>query len=166
MNTVMIIFRVIHIFSGVFWVGFAITNFFYLQPAIKATGSDGQTVMRHLGGKTRLMTTVYIAATLTLISGLGMFHPVMSLINTGYGMAISIGSLAGTIAWILAIFVIRNIINRTQQLGQTFMSQEGPPSEDQLAQMETLGSRMDIFGKVVIGFMVIALLGMSTAQYL
>lgn len=166
MNTVMIIFRVIHIFSGVFWVGFAITNFFFLRPAIKATGSDGQTVMQHLGGKTRMMTTVYIAATLTLISGLGMFHPVMSLMHTGYGMAISVGSLAGIVAWILAIFVIRSLINQTQQLGQTFMSQEGPPSEDQLAQMEILGSRIDNFGKVAIGFMVIALLGMSTAQYI
>jgi hypothetical protein len=150
----------------VFWVGFAITNFLFLQPAFQATGSDGQSVMRYLGGKTRLMSTVYIAATLTLISGLGMFHPIVSLINTGYGMAISIGSLAGIIAWILAIFVIRSLINRTEKLGQTFKSQEGAPSEDQLAQMETLASRMDIFGKVAIVFMVIALFGMSAAQYL
>ncbi len=165
MNTVMIVLRIIHIFCGVFWIGFAITNFFYLQPAIKATGADGQSVIRYLGSKTKMMSTVYWAATLTLISGLGMFHPIVALMNTGYGMAISIGAMAGTIAWVLVIFVVRNIINQTQKLGMTIGSQEGPPSQDQLTQVETLGLRLNLFGKVVIGFMVISLLGMSVAQY-
>jgi len=169
MSLLMIILRIIHIFCGVFWVGFAVFNFVFLQPAIKATGAEGQTFIQYLSQKTRLMPTVYIAATLTFISGLAMFWPMAvsmpSTLHSGYGMMISVGALAGIIAWILAIFVIRRIMGQIQTQGQVIQAQEGPPSQDQLELMAALSARMSLFGKLVLGFLFLALLGMSVAQY-
>jgi uncharacterized membrane protein len=53
MVSLIIILRIIHIFSGVFWVGVSFFNIGFLQPTIRATGAEGQAVMRRLSQKTR-----------------------------------------------------------------------------------------------------------------
>lgn len=47
-----IILRIIHIFSGGFWVGVGLFMVGFLQPTILETGEDGQTLMLHLTRKT------------------------------------------------------------------------------------------------------------------
>jgi uncharacterized membrane protein len=169
MDVLVIVLRIVHIFSGIFWVGFALFNFFYFQPAIRATGAEGMAVMQHLNQKTKLMPTVYLAATLTFISGLTLFWPlavsIPSSLHSSYGIVISVGSLSGIIAWILAIFLVRKVISKIQDLGIEIQTQEGPPTADQQSQMNALAARLNTAGKTVITFMVLAVLGMSTAQY-
>jgi len=163
-----IILRIIHIFSGVFWVGFAIFNIGFLQPAVKATGAEGLKVMQYLSGKTRLMPSIYIAATLTMLSGLIMYWPMAgsgSFMKTGYGMVLTIGSTSGIIAWLIAIFVIRGIFTGMGTIGKEIALQEGPPSPDQMANMQALSARLGKVGHLALVFMVIALLAMSIARY-
>jgi len=74
----------------VFWVGFAIFNIGFLQPAVKATGAEGLKVMQYLSGKTRLMPSIYAAATLTMLSGLILYWPMAgsdAFMKTGYGLS-------------------------------------------------------------------------------
>ncbi|MCF6237412.1 MAG: hypothetical protein L3J79_01125 [Candidatus Marinimicrobia bacterium] len=169
MHSHIIILKIIHIFAGVFWVGFAFFNIAFLQPAVKATGVEGQKLMQFLVRNTRLMMTVYITATLTILSGLGLYWPLAgstsSFVRTGYGLILTISSTAGIIAWIIAVFVIRNIFNQMGALGTEIQSQEGPPSEGQMSGLQRLGAKLGVVGNIVIFFMVIALLGMSTARY-
>jgi len=169
MDVLVIVLRIVHIFSGIFWVGFGLFNFFYFQPAIRATGAEGMAVMQHLNQKTNLMPTVYLAATLTFLSGLGLFWPLAvsmpSTLHSSYGIVISVGSLSGIIAWLHAIFLVRKIISKIQVLGGQIQSQEGPPTPDQQSEMDALASRLNRAGKMVIVFMVIAVFGMSIAQY-
>ncbi len=73
MSYLMIALRIIHILSGVIWVGGGFFNMLFLQPAIRATGADGQKVMRHLMQKTRMRATTYTASTLTALSGLTIY---------------------------------------------------------------------------------------------
>jgi len=160
--------RIIHIFSGVFWVGFAIFNIGFLQPAVKATGAEGQKVMQYLAGKTRLMPAIYMAATLTMLSGLIMYWPMAgsgSFMKTGYGQVITLGSMAGIIAWLIAVFVIRGIFTGMAVIGKEIDSQEGPANQDQIAKMQSLGARLGKFGHIALIFMVIALLAMAIARY-
>ena len=70
MIILMIILRIIHIFSGVFWVGVSFFNIGFLLPTVQATGPEGQKVMQHLTQQTRFTMVVYTAATLNLLSGL------------------------------------------------------------------------------------------------
>ncbi|MCF7822993.1 MAG: hypothetical protein K9N35_02380 [Candidatus Marinimicrobia bacterium] len=168
MTALVIILRIIHIFSGIFWVGFAIFNFVYFQPALKATGAEGQSVLQYLSKKTSLMPTVYLSATLTFISGLALFWPMSAtpaVMHSGYGMIISIGALAGIVAWVMAVFVIRGILKNLEQAGQAMQSQDGAPSKDQIDKMTRLSKRLNRNGRIALIFMMIAVLGMSIAQY-
>ncbi len=169
MNILIIVLRIIHIFSGVFWVGFAIFNIFFLQPAVQATGPEGQKTMQYLTRKTRLLTTIYAAATLTMLSGLIMYWILsgfrLSFFGSGYGIVLTIGSIAGVIGWIFAVVVIRGIFNQMQTIGAAIQAQGAPPTPEQAAQMQALVARLGKVGRVALVFLVIALLGMATAQY-
>jgi len=111
MNVLMIVLRVIHIFSGVFWVGVSFFNLGFLQPTVQATGNEGQKVMQHLTSHTRFTVTAYTAATLTLLSGWIMYWNLfgfrLSVLSLGYGLFLTIGGIAGTIAWLIAIIFVR-----------------------------------------------------------
>lgn len=169
MNFLIMVLRVIHIFSGVFWVGFAFFNIGFLQPTVRAIGVEGQKTMQHLTQKTRLLSTVYATATLTMLSGLIMYWILsgfrLSFMRSGYGLVLTIGSIAGVIAWIYAVVVIRGIFNQMQAIGQKIQAQGGPPTPEQATQMQGLVARLGSVGQVALVFLVIALLGMSIAQY-
>ena len=169
MGILVMILRVIHIFSGVFWVGFAFFNIGFLQPTVKATGAEGQKTMQYLTQKTRLLSTIYTTATLTMLSGLIMYWILLgfrfSALLSGYGIVMTIGSIAGVIAWIYAVVVIRGIFKRMQTIGQEIQAQGNPPTPGQASQMQALVARLGQVGQVALVFLVIALLGMAIAQY-
>jgi hypothetical protein len=169
MNILMIVLRIIHIFSGVFWVGVAMFNVGYLQPTVAATGPEGQKVMQHLTRQTRFTSATYGAATLTLLSGLWMYWILSGLrlafVTSGYGLMLTLGGLAGLVAWIMVIFVVRNILGQMGALGGQIQAQGGPPTPEQGAAMRALGGRLVAIGRVGVVFLLVALLGMSIAQY-
>ncbi len=170
MAILIMILRVIHIFSGMFWAGFAFFNIGFLQPTVKATGAEGQKTMQYLTRKTRLLSTVYATATLTMLSGLIMYWILsgfrLDFMRSGYGLVLTIGSLAGIIAWIYAVVVIRGIFRQMQTVGQQIQAQGSPPTTEQATQMQTLAARLGKVGQVALVFLVISLLGMATAQYI
>lgn len=169
MNSLMIILRLIHIFTGVFWVGVAFFNIYYLQPTIRQTGAEGQKVMRHLMQRTRFTSASYGSATLTMLSGLIMYWIIsrfrLSFLSSGYGLVLTIGSIAGLIAWFVVIVFLRKNFNKITIIGEQIQAQGGPPTAEQATQMQTLGSQLTKIGQINIVLMSIALIGMSTAQY-
>ena len=169
MRNVILVLRVIHIFSGVFWVGFSFFNVSFMQPAIAATGAEGQKLMSYLTQKTRLLATVYVTATLTMLSGVTMLWILsglkLSFLQSGYGLVLTLGGTAGFIAWVIGFFVIRGILDRMSALGREIGKSGGPPSPEQAGAMGTLVAQLGTTGRVGVIFMVVALLGMSAAQY-
>lgn len=170
MGNLIMVLRIIHFFAGVFWVGYAMFSIVFLQPTVRATGEDGQKTMQYLIRKTRLLPTVYMSATLTMVSGLILYWIYsgfrLSFLNTGYGTVLTIGSIAGVIAWIIAVMVIRGIFSQMQIIGQEIQAQGGPPSPELSSQMQVLAARLGKMGQMAIGFLIISLLGMAIAQYL
>jgi uncharacterized membrane protein len=169
MNLFMIVMRIIHIFSGIFWVGVSFFNISFLQPTVQATGGEGQSVMQHLTSRTRFTISMYTVATLTLLSGWimhwSLFKFRLAALTTGYGSLLTIGGIAGTIAWMIALVFIRSVLADMGTIGQAIMAQGGPPNEEQSAQLQALSARMVSLGQWGVILMVIAVLGMSTAQY-
>jgi uncharacterized membrane protein len=169
MDVLMIVLRITHIFSGVFWVGVSFFNIFFLQPTVQSTGSDGQKVMQYLTTKTRFTVTVYTAATLSLLSGLIMYWKLYgfrpSVLRTSNGLVLTIGAIAGIIAWIIAIVFIRRIIGRMQATGKAVQEQGGPPTPEQAAVLQSSSRQLVQLGQWGLVFMVIALTGMSIARY-
>jgi len=159
-DILILVLRVIHIFSGVFWVGFSFFNIGFLQPTVRATGAEGQKTMQYLTQKTRLLTTVYATATLSLLSGLMLYW-----LGSGSDLALSIGGMSGVIAWTIAVVVIRGIFNQMRSVGQAIQAGGGKPNPEQTKQMQALVARLSQVGQVALVFLAIALLGMSIADY-
>lgn len=63
---VILAMRVIHVASGLMWVGSAVLYLFLLVPAARSAGSAGQKFMQHFGPRVSPMMGVVI--TLTVIS--------------------------------------------------------------------------------------------------
>ena len=160
MITLLIVLRIIHIFSGVVWLGFAVVNFFFLQPAVKATGAEGRKVMQHLTQKTRFLATIYTAATLTVLSGLGMYG-----ILRVHNKILDLAGLAGIIAWLLVIVVIRGTFKKMRAIGVQAAGQGGEPTPELASQMQALAARHGKVGRFILALLALALLGMSVAQY-
>jgi len=170
MSALILILRIIHLFAGVFWVGFGIFNIQFLQPAVRATGADGQKVMQYLSQKTRFQITVYSAATLTVLSGLALYWIQTGFragaLSSGYGLIIGLGGIAGIVAWLLAVFVIGGIFRRMAAVGQAIQAQGGPPTADQTAQMQALTTRLGKTGRIAVTFALISVLGMAIGRYI
>jgi hypothetical protein len=169
MAILMIVLRLIHIFGGVFWVGVSFFNIGFLTPTVQATGAEGQKVMQHLTRQTRLLNATYGAATGTLLSGLLMYGILTGLradyLLSPYGLVLGLGGLAGLVAWAFALVVIRGIFAEMGALGRQIQSQGGPPTAEQGAAMRALGARLGQNGRIALVFQVLALVGMSIAQY-
>jgi hypothetical protein len=125
--------------------------------------------MGFLTRRTRLLTTVYTAATLTLLSGLIMYWALVgfraSILFSGYGIVLTIGGAAGIVAWVIAMVTIRRTLNEMMALGGEIQAQGGPPSPEQGNRMQRLTARLNTAGQVGVVFMLVAVLGMSMAQY-
>ena len=169
MNVIMIVLRIVHIFSGVFWVGTSFFNIGFLQPTVQGTGNEGRKVMQYLTSQTRFTITVYTAATLSLLSGWTMYWILfgfrLSVLSSGYGLLLSIGGLAGTIAWVIAIVFVRRILGQMAAIGKSIQEQGGVPTPEQGSQLQASSAQLLKLGQRGVWLMVVALLGMSIAQY-
>lgn len=169
MNVIMIVLRIVHIFSGVFWVGASFFNIGFLQPTVQGTGNEGRKVMQYLTSQTRFTITAYTAATLSFLSGWTMYGILfkfrLSVLSSGYGLLLSIGGLAGTVAWVIAIFFVRRILGQMAAIGKSIQNQGGVPTPEQGSQLQASSAQMMKMGQWGVWLMVVALLGMSIAQY-
>jgi uncharacterized membrane protein len=168
MAYLMIALRIIHILSGVIWVGGGFFNILFLQPAIRATGADGQKVVRYLMQTTRMTATTYTTSTLTAISGLTIYWILsgfqLSFLSSGYGLVLTIASALGLIVWLVVIFPLRNIFKKMAAIGQQVQAQGGQPTPEQAAQMQALGGRLAILGRLNLILVTIAIAGMAMAE--
>jgi hypothetical protein len=89
----------------------------------------------------------------------------LTFLRSGYGLVLTIGSIAGIVAWIYAVVVIRGIFGQMQAVGEIVQAQGSPPTPDQATQLQALAARLGKVGQVALVFLVISLLGMATAQY-
>src|SRR5438552_12958885 len=69
----MVVLRLIHILSGIFWVG---TTFFlvgFLQPVVAQSGPEGGRFAQRLMSQKRFQAAMSVAAGLTILSGLVLY---------------------------------------------------------------------------------------------
>src|SRR2546428_10007876 len=102
MNSVdatMILLRVIHILSGVFWAGATFFLVGFLQPVVAASGPEGGRLMQRLTSQKRFQMAMPVAAGLTILSSLALYGRVSAGVQiawttswTGLGLALSSGA--------------------------------------------------------------------------
>ncbi len=170
MNFLTIVLRLLHIFSGVFWVGAALMLTFFISPTVMATKDAGQGFMRHFMGNTKFGLAMWSAAITTIVAGFILFWIDSDGLTSAWthsGPGIGFGTAAGfaLLGFITGIIQNRNS-NAMAQLGGQIQSQGNPPSPEQAAQLQKLGKALSIGGKLNVVFLILATMGMAIARYL
>lgn len=101
MDLLMVIFRLIHLFAAVLWVGSSYFLILFVSPTAAALHEDAQKFMAHLTQRSGMSRWLTGAAILTILSGLAMYgylYKGLAPLNVGNTLALTIGALAGIAA--------------------------------------------------------------------
>lgn len=169
MTALMIVLRLIHIFAGVFWAGTSFFNLSILSPAIADTGDNGRALMQHLVMRTRFALVMLTVALLTFLSGALMYllltQQIPSFHTTSYAIILGIGALFGLLALGSGYFMQFRVIGRMKAVRSEIEAAGGPPSPEQIGKMQALAQSAATGARVTTVLLVLALIGMSAAQY-
>ena len=167
MNTLMIVLRLIHVLSGVFWAGATFVFASHVTPAIKATGPEGQKFMAHLSGKGRISDALGITGALVVLSGLAMYFLNRWYVNTTLsGIALTLGALLGLGAFLHGAFVQRKAIASMKTIGMQVAASGGPPTPEQTEQMGQLAAKIERNGMILAYTLGVTVILMGIFQYL
>lgn len=163
------ILRLIHVFGAVFWAGGAFFLLSFVQPTVIKTGEAGQKFMQHLGLKTSLSPAMGGASTLTMLSGLILYYRIFNnnfggAMESGYGILLSLGALFGILAWVAGLYFQGRSTARMKVLSAEMASAGGPPTPDQIAEMQALGKQLTLGGRLGGILLTLALIGMAGAE--
>ena len=168
----MLVFRIVHIVSGIFWVGSAFFVSVFLEPTIEAVGPAGGPVMSHLMEKRKVGVIITGIAAFTVIGGLFLYwrdwhaYPSFGVwIGFAFGRVLTVGAVCAIIAFFVGSGGIPPTINKMNALGKQMAESGGPPAPEQVAAMKGLQHRLKIIGRVDLALVTIAILSMATARY-
>jgi uncharacterized membrane protein len=170
MNGLMIVLRIFHIISGVFWVGAALMLTFFISPTVLATKEAGQSFMRHFMGNTKINLVMWTSAITTVVVGAIMYWIDSDGLTSAWthsGPGIGFGTAAGFAFLGLIVGIVQNRnSNAMAQLGGKIQAQGSPPSPEQATQLQKLGKALATGGMLNVTFLILATIGMAIARYL
>jgi len=167
MNGLVIVLRLVHIISGVFWVGGGLVMFFFIGPTLGATAEAGQKFAQHLMTQTRFTAIVTIAAILTVLAGATLYWIdsdglSSAWMHSGAGLGFGIGAFFALIGLVFGLMV-GNTNGALAKLGSQI---QGKPTPEQMAQIGALRNRLSMVSPINIYSLILATLLMAIARYL
>jgi uncharacterized membrane protein len=170
MDIAPLVLRIIHIVSGVVWVGGAFFITLFVEPAVKASGPDGGKFMDRLT-VTHFPQVLTSAALLSLLSGVALYWRVsagfqLAWVQTPTGLAFAIGGAAAFVAFGVGVFMVRPRLVRMGAIGQEIAASRGAPSSAHLSEIGTLQAGVERLSRLNAYVMLLILIAMAVARYL
>jgi len=167
MNYFVLFLRLVHIVSGIFWVGSGLAFFFFVGPTLGATAEAGQKFAQHLMTKTRFTAVVTTSAILTVLAGFILYwrdsHGLTSdWMHSGPGLGFAVGAFFGLLGLIFGMMVGMS----NGALAKIGTQIQGKPTPEQLEQIGKLRKRLAVVGPINAYSLIIAALLMAIARYL
>ncbi len=170
MNVVMIVLRLIHIGTAVFWGGTVFFLVSFLRPAITAAGPEGGKVMQRLA-VSRFPRALPGIASLTVLSGLIMYYLdsgglQLLWITTPAGLGFTFGGLMGLTSLLIGFIVTVPTMDRLATFARQAIASGRPPSREQMKEIQSLQIKLTSATLWNAIFLALAVVGMATARYL
>lgn len=167
----LIILRLLHICTGVFWAGSVIYLAAFIVPAVKALGPEGGKFMQQLAKTNKLALVMALAASLNVVCGILLLWKLSSgfqgaWMSSRHGMILSIGGGLAIIAYLEGLLVTRPTVDKLNLLGKNIAAAGAPPSAEQLQQLMTYRGKIFKANNFIAVILVIAVVFMSIAKYL
>jgi len=167
MDFLVIVLRILHIISGVLWVGAGLIMFFFIGPTLGATAEAGQKFAQHLMTQTRFTAVVTVSAILTVLAGFVLYWIdsgglTSAWMHSGAGLGFGIGAFFGLIGFVFGMMV-GNSNGALAKLGTQI---QGKPTPEQMSQIGALRKRLSVVSPINAYSLILALLFMAIARYL
>jgi len=169
-NVTMVVLRLIHILSGIFWVG---TTFFlvgFLQPVVAQSGPEGGRFAQRLMSQKRFQAAMSVAAGLTILSGLVLYGRVSAgfqhaWVTSGPGLVLALGGLAAILAVVAGGALQRPTAARLGVLSSEIQRSGTAPTPAQMNEMQTLQHKVTRSSLWIVVLLILAVVSMSSARY-
>lgn len=165
-----LILRLVHIVSGAFWFGAALTMFLFLQPTAQATAPESQKFMLHLLRNRRFSEVVLAAGLLTVGAGSILFWRDSNGLQLAWmskppGLGFTVGASAALLALIGFVFLGYPAGRQLVGIGDRLEREGRPPTEDEQRTLGGAQRTLKRIGVAVLVLLVIAVISMATARY-
>jgi len=166
MNYTVLVLRLIHILSGVFWVGGSIMLGLFISPTVAATADAGQKFMAHLVTKARITMRITLAAILTVLAGGALYWIdsdglTSAWQHSGPGIGFGIGGLLALVGIVFGMMVGKNV----SALGTLASQMQGKPTDEQMKTIQAAQKQLGYAGPISTIALILALVCMATARY-
>ena len=167
MDVLAIALRIIHIVSGVFWVGGAALFFFYLEPTMNKLGPDAEKFVDEMINRRKAPIYFVTFSTLNVLTGVILYWRDFGGIATSpYGLALGLGGLAALVAWFGGNLLIPRTIGQLNAVVGEVSAAGGPPSDALAARKHATQQRLRLIGLIDIALLLFAVAAMAAARYL
>jgi uncharacterized membrane protein len=165
-----LVLRIVHIVAGTLWVGAAVSYFFFVEPTVKLLGPAGPKFMQGLIEKRRYPAFMNTVSMLTIVAGILLYWTASgglqpAWITSGPGLGFTIGAIVAIVVFGIGFFMIRPRAERLGALGKEIGMAGGPPTPDQVAELQKLDAEMRRIERVDVILLTISLIAMATARY-
>ena len=170
MTSEILVLRLVHILGGVFWVGSAVFSTVFLVPALGTLGPAAGQVFAALQ-KRKLMTTMFAASVLTILSGLRLLWITSAGMSPQYmetpmGRAFAWSGAIALVAFLIGALVSRPSGMRMGRIGAQMATAPADQKPALVAELERLRRRNMVASVTVTLMLVLATAGMAVARYL
>lgn len=169
MNLVMVVLRLIHIVSGIFWVGVIWYMALFFLPRVRAFGQERGRIMQTMAAPPfpQYMTAASVG---TVVSGILMFWYSSAGFSAAWlvtpaGVVLTVAGLLGLGVVAEGVFVQRPIGTRMGELGRQAARGE-PPNPAVMQEMQALAARLERATYRGAYLLALAAIGMATFRYL
>ena len=166
MDSVLLLVRVLHIVSGVFWAGTLMFMAFFLFPSIRDAGPEGGKVVAQLTRR-RFTEITPVIALVSILSGFWLYWRASAGFESAYmgstaGMTYGVGAAAAVLSLIIGLSVVRPSMKRAAAL---MAASGGKPDEAAMVQIQRLRGRAGKGGQVVALLLLVAVSAMAVGRY-
>jgi uncharacterized membrane protein len=154
----MIVIRVVHVVTAVFWAGAAMVMGWFITPASRRTGPAAGPFMQNLL-RTRLADWAFGSAVVAVGAGLWLLFDRGGFGGGWQGVALAVGAVAGGVAITIGGFIQRPTAGKIQRLGAAIAGQT--PTPEQGAEMTRLQARLAAVAPMTALAVAVAVLGMA-----
>ena len=168
----MLPFRFLHIVSGVLWVGAAFLFVAFIGPSAAEVGPSAGPLLTAAVKKRKVAKVISLLGMITVAAGWVMWFRLAERsssfgdwVGSSYGLALTIGGVLATITFFVGYYGVGRNVERMVDLGGEIAAAGGPPSPEQDAEMQRLGSALERHGKADLVLLLLAVTAMATAQY-
>jgi uncharacterized membrane protein len=170
MRAEFLVLRLIHVLTGIAWLGSGIFTSVFLVPALSGSPAVMGQVLAGLQRR-RYFLVVPIVSALTVLSGLRLLWIDSAGFDsayfaTGMGRTFALGGVAAIIALVLTLGVARPAAARAGGISASLAAtQDGAERELLLKELDRVRRRGAMSTALAVGFGILAASGMAVARY-